>query len=161
MTPNLQNNVFSPQDLKVTVLEVRKYAHWFSQSLIKTKVAGGGYSNPPQISQAAAILINELAAQKPLSTEILDGFIASLEKLETTLPRITIILAAPAPASLKKTLVAWCRQNINPNILVEFRFNSTLLGGMVIRYGSRVDDWSFRRQILAARGRFPEVLRRV
>jgi hypothetical protein len=161
MTPNLQNNVLSPQDLKVTILEVRKYARWFSQSLVKTRVAGGVYADQPQVSPTAALLINELAAQKPLSSEILDGFIASLEQLEKTLPRITITLAAPAPGSLKKVLVSWCRQNIDPGVLVEFRFNATLLGGMVVRYGSRVYDWSFRRQILAARGNFPEILRHV
>ncbi len=161
MTPNQQNNIMSPQDLKVTILEVRKYAHWFSQSLVKNKVAGTAYQDQPQVSPAAAILVNELAAQKPLTTQILDDFIASLEKLEESLPRVTITLAAPASSGLKKTIVSWFRENINPDILIEFRFNSTLLGGMVIRYGSQVYDWSFKRHILANSARFPEVLRNV
>jgi len=62
---------------------------------------------------------------------------------------------------IQKNLVNWCRENIAPNILITFQFNATLLGGMVIRHGSNIFDWSFRRQILAARNNFPEVLRRV
>jgi len=161
MTPNLRNSILSPQDLKVLILEVRKYSQWFGQNAVKAKVTGSGYVGQPQVSPAAAEAINELAAKAPLSTKSLDELIASLEKLEASLPTIIITLAAPAPAGLKKTLVAWCRQNINPGVLVEFRFNSTILGGMVVGYGSHVFDWSFRRQILAARAKFPEALRNV
>jgi hypothetical protein len=32
---------------------------------------------------------------------------------------------------------------------------------MVVVHGSRIYDWSFRRQILATREKFPEVLRNV
>ena len=53
-----------------------------------------------------------------------------------------------------------CRP-VAPDVLVNFQFNATILGGMVVRYGSHVYDWSFRRQILAKRDTFPEVLRRV
>ena len=74
---------------------------------------------------------------------------------------MSITLAAPAGAGLKRTLAEWCRQNIDENLLVHFDFNATLLGGMVVNYGSRIFDWSFRRRILEDRAKFPEVLRRV
>jgi F0F1-type ATP synthase delta subunit len=70
-------------------------------------------------------------------------------------------LAAPPSNGIKKTLVAWCRKNIATDILVNFDFNSTLLGGMVVRYGSHVFDWSFRRKILEEHSKFPGVLRNV
>jgi F0F1-type ATP synthase delta subunit len=91
----------------------------------------------------------------------LDKLIETLEDYGTSAPIITITLAAPAPNSLKKTLIDWCRKNIAPNALIDFRFNATMLGGMVVQYGSRIYDWSFRRQILAARDKFPEILRNV
>jgi hypothetical protein len=158
---SLEDSVLSPQDLKATILEVRRYAKWFAQSAIKMRLAESNLEQQPVISPTAARLINEWAEQNPLSQKSLDALIANLEQLEATLPRITITLAGVAPASLKNTLVTWCRENIAPNILVDFRFNSTILGGMVVKYGSHVYDWSFRRQILAARGNFPEALRRV
>ncbi len=161
MKLNLQAKVSSPQDLRAITLEVRQYAQWFSQYSIKKRVSSSKSDAPPPMSETGVALIKELTDSKQLSQAGLDELIAALENLETTSPRITITLAAAAPNSLKKTLVAWCREQIEPNILVDFRFNSTLLGGMVVRYGSHVYDWSFRRQILAARGSFPEILRRV
>jgi hypothetical protein len=162
MKLNLPANVSSPQDLKAIILEIRQYAHWLGQYAIKKRVSNNSKSDaPPAISQTAVTLIEALTHEKQLSQAGLDELIASLETLAATAPRLTITLAAPPAGSLKKTLVTWCRQHIGPNVLVDFRFNSTLLGGMVVRYGSHVYDWSFRRQILAARGRFPEVLRRV
>jgi F0F1-type ATP synthase delta subunit len=50
---------------------------------------------------------------------------------------------------------------VAPNMLVDFKFNSTMLGGMVVQYGSHIYDWSFRQRILDARDKFPEVLRSV
>ena len=70
-------------------------------------------------------------------------------------------MAGPAPAQLKQKIVEWCRKNIDGDILVDFRFNATLLGGMVVKWGSHVYDWSFKRQLMAARAKFPEVLRNV
>ena len=85
----------------------------------------------------------------------------TLEKYIKTAPSITITLVAPTTNDTRKTLVNWCRKNIAPNILVDFRFNTTILGGMVIRYGSHIFDWSFRRQLLNNSKNFSEILRHV
>jgi hypothetical protein len=158
---NLQNSVFSPQELKAIIMEVRRYSRWFAQNNVKTRVTGKAATEPLTISEQAAILIRELAAAQQLNQRALDGLISELEELEARLPRIVITLAALPGNSLKRAIVQWCRKNIAPDILVDFRFNATILGGMVVQYGSHVHDWSFRRQILAARSNFPEVLRHV
>jgi len=161
MNLKLPDSVSSPQDIKAIVLEVRQYARWFAHASVKQQVSGGKVAEPPAMSPGATALIQGLAGGKPLTQTALDGLIEALEVFETKAPHMTITLAAPPPESLKKTLITWCRQHVAPDILVTFQFNSTLLGGMVVRYGSHVFDWSFRRQILAARGKFPEVLRHV
>lgn len=161
MKLNLQNSIFTPQDLKALTMEVRRYARWFAQTSIKSKLNTTSPSQPLAISEAAANLIREVAAEQPLSQKVLDDLIAALDNLEKTSPHITITLAALPGNSLKKTLTDWCRKNIAPDILVDFRFNATLLGGMVVQHASRIHDWSFRRLILANRAKFPEVLRRV
>lgn len=161
MTFNLQASVATPQDLKSIIQEVKKYARWFSQEAVRINIAGRRSAQPVTLSSAATEIITDSAEGKQLSQQRLDEIIASLEEILETSPRITITLAAPAPTDLKHTLLQWCRKNLSPNILVDFRFNSTLLGGMVVRYGSHVYDWSFRRQILASKEHFPEVLRRV
>ena len=113
------------------------------------------------MSQAATELLRAWSAKQSLTQARLDELSGALQQFIKSAQVVTITLAAPPTGDVKQTLVAWCRSNINPQILVSFQFNQTLLGGMVVRYGSRIFDWSFRRQILAARDTFPEVLRRV
>ncbi len=161
MNLELPDSVLSAQDLKALIQDVQNYARWFSQNSIKAKVTGQMPTEPLVVSDAAAGLIADAAKEKPHDTASLDALLLNLKNLESTLPRVTITLAALPAGSLKKALAGWCRQNISKNILVDFRFNATILGGMVVRYGSHVHDWSFRRQILAARSKFPEVLRHV
>lgn len=158
---NLQNSIYTPQDLKALIMEVRRYSRWFAQSSVKQKVTGAVPTEPMRTSELAATVIRDTAAGQALTQKILDELVASLEELEKTAPKITITLAALPGGTLKKTMTNWCRTNITPDILVDFRFNATLLGGMVVQHGSHVYDWSFRRAILANRSKFPEVLRRV
>jgi hypothetical protein len=161
MKLSLQDDVTSVQDLKTVILDIRKYAKWFGQTLVKMRMAGGGPYEPPVISTPAANLINEYSGGQQVNKEKLDELVAALEDFEATAPHISIALAAPVPSDLRKTLTDWFRKNISPNALVDFSFNSTMLGGMVVQYGSHVYDWSFKRQILVAHEHFPEVLRHV
>lgn len=161
MDLNLPSDIASSQDIKSLIADIRKYANWYAQASVKAKLSAGKQSKPPALSEASVGLIESWAKAQKVSQASLGELISSLVDFEESAPHITITLAAPAPGTLKNKLIAWCRQNIAPNVLVDIRFNSTLLGGMVVRYGSHVYDWSFRRQILASRDKFPEVLRRV
>ncbi|HET8883890.1 MAG TPA: F0F1 ATP synthase subunit delta [Candidatus Saccharimonadales bacterium] len=161
MKLSLPSSVASSQDLTALLLEVRDYARWVAHESIKKRVDTKGASEPPILSPALTELLRGQGFKKPLDRQNLDELIKALEKYHATAPSITLTLAAPPTSDIKKTLVTWCRENIAPNILVTFQFNTTLLGGMVVRHGSHIFDWSFRRQILAARNQFPEVLRRV
>jgi len=158
---NLQNSVSSRQDLKALILELRGLARWLSQASTKQRFSKAALAEQPAVSAPAQDLINQWQAGKAIDQKSLEALIAELEAYEADAPSVGITLAAPAPRPLKNALVDWCRQNIGPDILVDFKFNSTMLGGMVISYGSHVFDWSFKRQILAARDKFPEVLRSV
>lgn len=161
MKLQLPDNVSSPQDLQFLMLEIRQYARWLAHNDVKKRLDVKAADDSPVMSPAAIEVIRSWFGKKPISQESLGGLVSELEDFETTAPQLSITLAAAPSGGLKKTLIAWCREHVEPNVLVTFRFNSTLLGGMVVRYGSHVFDWSFRRQILAARGSFPEVLRRV
>jgi F0F1-type ATP synthase delta subunit len=145
----------------VLLLEIRDYARWFAHESIKKRVNADHVSDAPDISPAATVLIRDMVDKKSLDQKNLDTLIETLEEYKKTAPSLTITLSAPPTGGIKNSLVAWCRENIAPNVLVTFRFNSALLGGMILHSGSRVFDWSFRRQLLAARANFPEVLRRV
>jgi hypothetical protein len=158
----LAESVSSLQDLNAMILEIRDYARWYAHNDIKRRVAKTRRSaDEPTLTPSAETVIRNWEANNPLSSKSLDELVATLEDYAKNAPQFTIILAAPPAAGIKKDIVAWCRDNVAPNVLVNFQFNSTILGGMVVRCGSRVYDWSFRRQILAAGPKFPEVLRSV
>lgn len=161
MKLKLPDSISSTQEVTGLTLEVREYAKWFSHAVIMKKMNNKKIPAAPTLSASANEMIRNWANGKSLTRQNLDELIATLEKFKRSSETMTIVLAAPATNDLKRQLVAWCRKNISDNILVTFQFNATLLGGMVVRYGSRIFDWSFRRKILANRGHFPEVLRNV
>lgn len=161
MKIKLPDSISSKQDLADLIIEIRDYSGWFYHNGIKDRTNVKHIVLPPVLSPSALELIRSVGDKKLLSQQSLDDLIKTLEEYRDIATSLTITLAAPPTSDLKKILVAWCRENISPNILVSFGFNATLLGGMVVRYRSRIFDWSFRRQILAARNKFPEVLRRV
>lgn len=161
MKLKLPDSVASLQDLAALQLELHEYNKWFAHESVKRRVGAKHTSPAPLLSPAADELLRTWSGAKAISQSGLEKLIKTLEEYRRSAPAITVTLAAPPTSIIKTTLVAWCRQNIAPNVLISFQFNATLLGGMVIRYGSRVFDWSFRRQILSARQNFPEVLRRV
>jgi hypothetical protein len=158
----LPDSVISPQDIQALTLDVEKYANWFANATVKIRLkVGHRNAEQPEISTDAAMLIRDWATQKSLSSQSLDELITALKDFGNTALQLTIVLAAPPSSKLKKTLVNWFRHNLTANLLVDFQFRSSLLGGMVVQCGSHIFDWSFRRQILAASNKFPEVLRRV
>ena len=161
MRIKLPDSVSSKQDLLSLVLELHDYERWFMHEAIKKNINATNTSNAPVLSLAASELLRNIEAKQELNQESLNELIEKIRDYSHTTSQITITLAAPVTTSLKTILVKWCRENISSNILVNFQFNSTLLGGMVVRYGSRIFDWSFRQQLINARNNFPEVLRNV
>lgn len=157
----LPPSICSEQDLEALIFELHSYVRWFTHNNIKHIVDAKNAVRPPELSQAALTMVRDTTTGALLSQDHLDELITALDTYKTTAPSMTITLAAPVGPTLKATLTKWCRDNLSPDILVNFRFNATLLGGMVVQYGSRIFDWSFRRAILANRARFPEILRHV
>lgn len=161
MKLRLPDSISSSQDLSNLLIEIKEYARWYNQHKILKRLDSKKNTDSPDLSIAAEEVINDLGNNDKITQHDIDNLISNLEKFQSNTPHLNITLAAPPSGDIKKKLVNWCRENIAPNVLVTFQFNATILGGMVIRHGSHIYDWSFRRQILAARGNFCEVLRRV
>jgi len=161
MKLKLPGSIASSQDLTALLIEIREYSHWFAHESIKKRVDAKHSSATPTMSTGAMELLRDWKIKHQISQQSLDELVKTLEDYCKTAPSLTITLAMSPTSSLKTALVTWCRENIAPDVLVAFRFNATILGGLVVHFGSHVFDWSFRRQILANREFFPEVLRRV
>lgn len=154
----LPDSVCSPDDLTALILETREYAKWYEHELIKKRAGSTAKAVPPILSPTTGLFLHGLSQNGSLMRARLEQILSELDAYKKTAPTITLTLAAPATEHVKKTLTAWCRKEISPDLLVSFTYNRTLLGGMVVRYGSHVHDWSFRRQLLNNRVRFSEVL---
>lgn len=161
MKLKLPNTIASPQDVLSLLLEIKEYSKWFLHESIKIESHVKKITKSPELSVGAKELLHDWSDKKPLTTSRLDELIEMLEKYNNNAPTMTIILAAPATNDIKKNLVEWCRKNLAKDMLINFSFNSNILGGIIVRIGSHIFDWSFRRQILAEKNKIPEVLSRV
>lgn len=161
MSLELPNDVSGSQDLSALILELRGYHKWYSHESIKQNVGKTTVGTPPPLSPSTLTIVKSLESGKQLDLPHIEAKITELENFKRTAKTITITLAGHPSANLRLALTNWCRTNLDSNILVNFQVNSTILGGMVVRYGSRIFDWSFKRQILGNISIFPEVLRRV
>jgi hypothetical protein len=157
----LPDTISSDEDLMGLIIEIRNYAKWFNQYRNAARAHVAYTEQQPQLSPEALATLKASSDTAELTSGLLDALIQELEYTKAHAKLMTITLAAPATNEVKKSLVAWARAHIAPDILISFRFNSTLLGGMVVRFGSRIFDWSFRRTILNERYRVGEVLKHV
>ncbi len=153
MKLNLPDTIASPQDLTDMILEIREYSKWYSHNAIKKTLKG---SDAPNLSGSTKEFLRQHS-----DTSTLSDLVDDLEKFRSNAPTISITLAAVPTGDLKKTIVAWTRTNLSPDTLINFQFNSTILGGIVVKCGSRIFDWSFRRGLLDNRNKFPGLLRNV
>jgi F0F1-type ATP synthase delta subunit len=112
--------------------------------------------SPPAV--AALDLVPEASRADDAAIERLR---VQLEHMATAAPVVTLVLAGAASSRLKQELVGWLRQNVHAGLLVNFRVNPDIAGGVVIRTTNHVYDCSFRRPLLANAHKFTEVLERV
>lgn len=161
MKLKLPSLVASPQDLNELLSQAQDYATFLSHQANIKRIGARRKVEVPVLSPS----LKELLSTHDLLTDTnagdLETLIESLQGFKHSAEQVTITLAAPVTGEVKRSLVDWCRNNINPNILVAFQFNSTILGGLVVRYGSHIFDWSFRRQLFNNRQKIAETLHRV
>lgn len=158
MKLSLPATVASSQDLAAIVADVHVYAKWASRELIKQRVSGKSTGKQPEISPEASDVIRTWSGGKPLTQASIDSLLKALDAHRKSAPSITVTLAAIPSGELKAKLVGWIRKELEPDMLVNFRLNRNILGGMVVAYGSHVFDWSFRRKLLDSPVTFHEVL---
>lgn len=161
MKLKLPDTIASPQDVTSLYFEIKDYAKWFMHESIKLESNIKKVAKSPELSPSAKELLQDWSLKNSLNRSSLEELTNTLEKYPNTAPVISIVLASPVTNEVKLKLVGWCRANLANNTLVNFSFNNSLLGGMVVRVGSRIYDWSFRRQILDNRLNFVEVLKNV
>lgn len=160
-TVQLPRSIVTPQDVARLELELTGFNDWFQHNAIKQQMHVSKGTAMPGLSREAVELIRTVSVDGSLNQQNIDILYQSIVRIRQQAPTMSITLAAPAGVQLRQQLVTWCRSEIRPDVLVDFRFNATILGGMVVRYGSHVFDWSWRRAVLNNRASFAKELRNV
>jgi F0F1-type ATP synthase delta subunit len=162
MTFNLTPWLNSPMRLGQVIAELQDYALWYAHNKIQRQFDDVKPSaDTPKLSVQSLALLAQIQKEQPVKGESFDEILVRLTQISQTAPVVTVTLAAIPSEGLKQAIVQWLRDHIDPNVLVAFQLNSALLGGLVVRLGSHIYDWSFRRQIVEQKNRFAEVLNRV
>ena len=157
----LPDTISSSEDLVSLIMEIRTYAKWFALQNNAQKTGAAANHPQPELTPTATDIIRSSAKEGKLSTVLLDDLIASLESTNRNARSFTITLAAPAPNDVRRDIIAWTRSNIAEDALINFRFNAQIVGGMIVRVGSRIYDWSFKKAILENKSKLAETLDRV
>jgi len=158
---SLNESIISSEDLREVIAEVEEFRKYLAHNAIKQRVTQKYDHELPDLSLRAKEAISDWQNNKELSIESLERLIIELNSFLKSAPRITVTLAALPSINLKKQVSSWCRANLATSVLIDFSYNSALLGGMVVVCGSHIYDWSMRRQILASKDKLNEVIRRV
>ena len=130
-----------------------------SDELHQGAIAGKRVS-PSTLSDGARDLLTTFGCAIDDKTAVAE-LVHRLGETYKVAPRVSITLAAPVDPSIKKQLTAWFRENCSPLTLVSFGFNRAILGGILVRAGSRIYDWSYRSKLLDSQINFSEVMERV
>lgn len=157
---NLPPEIYSRQQLEAVTAELKAGLRLLQQAEVKQRSGVNAAAAAPEYSPEAKALLTA-AGIEPSQAPALEALVTELAMLPESAPQVHVTLAAMPAEGLKKQLAAWLRKNLGPQVLVNFSYHTALLGGMVVRVGSRTFDWSFRRQILAAAPQFAERLSRV
>jgi hypothetical protein len=160
VTLQLPSKIATPQQIEDVIMDLEKYAKWFSQASIKMK-GKIEIGDPPQISNEAVKLLDQVTSADDITTKKIDGLINSLLDIKDDSPRLTLTLAARPTQDTKVQLIEWCRTNLSDQVLVDFKMDRRLLGGMTVQYGSHIYDWSFQKLINQNADKLPGMLRNV
>jgi hypothetical protein len=154
----LPGAVYSPQLLESVIYDIQYYLDWYRQNQIRSKV-GAKPKDEPNHSDETVVVIETWLGGKPATLESIEDLLAHLKNLK--LPQVHIMLAALPNRSQRESLVGWFRANVGPGLLLSFVADRNLGGGLVVRTPNRVFDYTWKQQLVAARSKLAEILKRV
>ena len=158
---SLPAELISTEDVKSVIYELKLYRSQLRSRIIKKRVTNRLGKTDLELSLAAKAVLSRYFGRSEPTPAGLEQLLLTLDNELSNMPQIRLVLADVPTPKLKRDITDWFRQNVSPDLLIDFRFSSSILGGMVISAGSHIYDWSYRRQILDNKSAFAGVLRRV
>ena len=103
-----------------------------------------------EVSLELKLIIEKLIHEAKINTDNrkdLQAFFVSMQKEISSLPVIHIMLSIPPKEELVKAIHGWFYQNFQKTILLDISIDPTIIGGGVISFNGRANDYSIRNQV--------------
>lgn len=150
-------NVVTNMDLGRVIREAEKIDEFLYQSKIRSP---GSSLTMPKTTK----MLEDLAETNGLSllnTTHRKHLIGNLQKIKAEGKKIHISFAVePTPAVMQK-IVAWLRDNISANLVIEIGVQPTISVGCVVRTTNKVFDMSMRHRFADSKRMLSEILEKI
>lgn len=150
----LPADIYSPDQLSELTMELRAYIDALRDTAVRNQAGAANNSGLPTMSVPLKSLFETISASGWMTPEDL---LRELEALLRHAPVVHLMVAAAPGKELKRQLTLWFRLEINPNTLLTFTERRDIGGGVIVRAGSRMYDFSFRKRILENKHRLTEL----
>lgn len=145
----LPNELYSPDLINLAIIELDRYASKVRDAETRKEI-------PPQPPSGLARVFATMAVS-PSSPEDLDMLKSQLKNFLEKSQVVNIILSSIPSTSVKYQLTTWFRQQINPNLLINFSARADIGGGIIVQIGSRIYDFSFKSSLIANKAKIAEL----
>lgn len=150
----LPSQLVSPRDIRELLLELESLKSWQTQHDVAKEARTTYPISEPELSRDASGFVHSWTK----SGLTIEAIMEHLSKSLHAAPILTVTLAAEASKDIQATIVKWCRINLSDTALVQFKTDPSLVGGMTMRIGSRLFDWSYRTKLIANKDRLRELV---
>ena len=158
MSLRLPVDLYSPDHISLHIQELRAYIG--EKRNAAAQVKAGGEAESPSLSSTLTALLHS-AAVKAEDMRALEGVVKDLEVLRDKAPVVHLTFAAMPNRTLIRQLTVWFRNQVHPYTLLTVAMRRDIGGGMMLRTGSNIYDFSFRGQILRHKERISELFESV
>jgi hypothetical protein len=160
-SPRLPIDLYSLDQLTAIIIELRAHINALRDASARARATQSEATiAAPQLS---ALLLGALkgAGLAPTDEPGAEKLMEELEAIRDKAPAVHLMLAALPNRELKRKLTEWFRNEIHPYTMLTFAARMDIGGGLIIRAGSRIHDYSFRRQIFEHKSRISEIFNSV
>jgi hypothetical protein len=157
----LPPELYSPDQIGLVMIELRDQADMLRRQAARQRLGSAGAALRPAALPERLTALLVVCGITRVTLASLEQLIKQLEIVRAKAPVVHVTLADLPGQHLRTELVKWFRREIDPTVLVSFNVNTTIVGGIVVRTGSHLHDYSFRRGLWEHRRALMEVFKRV
>lgn len=150
------STIVSRVDISRVVREFESVDNALTAITVRKKIGADGQELPPMSPQLKDFLDkNEINLE---DSSVRSAYIKQLRELKNKAPIVNMTFAVVAdPESLQK-LVAWLRESVHPQAVIDAHLQPSLVAGVYVRTSNQVFDLSVRNALKAKRGELEKEL---